>query len=93
MQTSASLNAAGVFDGNTHTWCTVALRGFTGSVAPIVFDNNGLGIWPPTPEQAKHQYGVDGSAIPFSTHDRRVTWQNQVPADIMAQAGKIGLAH
>jgi hypothetical protein len=91
MNSSARMNAAGVITGSTHIWCTVALRGFTGSVCPVLLDANGLAIWPQSTEQAKHRYGVDGSAIPFTTHDRRVTWQNQVPADIVARAASMKL--
>lgn len=94
MHSSASFNpTSGVISGTTRTWCTVALRGFTGSVVPILLDQGGMPIWPNTPADAKHQYGVDGSAIPFTTHDRTDNWWNQVPSDVAQRAAKLEFLH
>lgn len=96
MHSTASFNpSTGVITGTTRTWCTVALRGFTGSVVPIALNQAGMPIWPATPEDGnvKHQYGVDGFAVPFTTHDRKDTWHNQMPADIAQQAAKLEFMH
>jgi hypothetical protein len=94
MHSWASFNpTSGVISGKTRTWCTVALRGFTGSVVPILLDQGGMPIWPNTVPDAKHQYGVDGSAIPFKTHDRTDNWWNQVPSDVAQRAAKLEFLH
>jgi hypothetical protein len=52
-------------------------------------------IWPGTPADVnvKHQYGVDGSAIPFKTHDRTENWWNQVPSEVAQRAAKLEFLH
>jgi hypothetical protein len=93
MHSSASLNAGGQLTGQTRTWCTVALRGFTGSCCPLLLDDQDRVIWPPNLDAAKHQYGVDGYAVPFARSDRTDTWLHQIDAGIVAQAAKIRFLH
>lgn len=74
--------------GQTHIWCTNWGRGFHGSAVPILFDANGGAIWPRSVQEMnaqKHQYGVDGTALFWSTSDRVVPWVNTVPADVVAK--------
>lgn len=86
MQSHATVASTGLITGTTHIWCTVALRGFTGSVSPVLLDSGDKPIWPANMEAAKHQYGVDGTAILWGQHDRRVNWSNQVDQATLAQA-------
>src|SRR5262249_12537676 len=58
MHSWASVASTGLISGHTHTWCTIDLRGFHGSVVAILLDGDGKTIWPPNPQVTKHQYGV-----------------------------------
>jgi hypothetical protein len=68
----------------THTWCTIDLRGFHGSVIPVLLGADGKAVWPPDAQAAKHQYGVDGVWI--GQHDRTDYWSHQVGPGVVAQA-------
>jgi hypothetical protein len=84
MHSWASMASTGLISGHTRTWCTVDLRGFTGSTLAFLLDVNGKVIWPADPDASKHRYGVDGVWI--GTHDRTDYWANQVDAAIIPQA-------
>lgn len=91
MNSVASMASTGLISGRTRIWCTKDFAGFHGSVFPVLLDGDAKTIWPENPQIAKHQYGVDGSSIPFSTSDRTVFWTNQVPAATIAQAKSLAL--
>lgn len=93
MNSSASLGADGTVQGSTHIWTTVALSGFHGSVVPLVMGQDGKAIWPPSIASAKHQFGVDGTAIFWNPHDLTVNWTASVPTEVMAQAKNLGLVN
>jgi hypothetical protein len=84
LHTWASMNASGLIFGHTHTWCTIDLRGFHGSVIPVLLGADGKAVWPPDAQAAKHQYGVDGVWI--GQHDRTDYWSHQVGPGVVAQA-------
>ena len=93
MNSSVSLAADGTIRGSTHIWTTVALSGFHGSVVPMVLDQGGKAIWPPSIAAAKHQFGVDGTAIIWNPHDLTVNWSASVPSSIVAQAKALALVN
>jgi hypothetical protein len=84
MQSWASMNNGGLISGHTHTWCNVDLRGFHGSVLPVLLDANGKAVWPSDPDGNKHPYGVDGVWV--GTHDRTDYWTNQADSGALAKA-------
>lgn len=69
----------------------MGLKGFHGSVLPLVLDANDKVIWPSNPDSQKHTYGVDGFLSPFSSHDRTDYWANTVDAETMANAKALQL--
>jgi hypothetical protein len=71
----------------------VGLKGFHGSVLPLVLDATGKVIWPSDPDSQKHTYGVDGFLSPFGPHDRTDYWANTVDAATMANAKAIQLVN
>lgn len=81
MNSSASMNGDGLIHGRTRIWCRWHIRGFTGSVVPVLLDRDGRVLWGGT-DAEKHRYGVDGRSVPFKKSDRTVRWQNQVPAGV-----------
>lgn len=89
MRSWASMASTGLISGHTHIWCTIDLRGFHGSVFPVLLDADDKVVWPPNPEVAKHQYGVDGAWV--GTHDRTVYWSNQADAAAVAKARSLAL--
>ncbi|MDL5156584.1 hypothetical protein [Actinomycetospora termitidis] len=95
MNTTAQLSAGGTITGTTRIWCTWALRGYTGSVAPIVLDAQDRVLWPENVRDVKQQYGVDGTAIPFKPSDRTESWSVNVPTEIMqsGQVHRLALLH
>jgi hypothetical protein len=84
MRSWASVSSSGLISGHTRTWCTIDLRGFHGSIVPVLLGTDGKAVWPPNPQDAKHQYGVDGAWI--GTHDRTDYWSNQVDSGSLAKA-------
>jgi hypothetical protein len=93
MHSWASLASNGLISGHTHTWSTLGLKGFHGSVLPLVLDAAGMVIWPSDPDSQKHTYGVDGFLSPFGPHDRTDYWANPVDAATMANAKAIQLVN
>jgi len=91
MHSWASLASNGLISGHTHTWSTLGVKGFHGSVLPVVLDASGKVIWPADPDSQKHTYGVDGFLSPFGPHDRTDYWSNTVDAATMANAKAIQL--
>lgn len=91
MHSWASLASNGLISGHTRTWSTLGVKGFHGSVLPVVLDVSGQVIWPSDPDHQKHTYGVDGFLGPFSPHDRTDYWANTVDAATMANARSIQL--
>jgi hypothetical protein len=91
MHSWASVASNGLIFGHTHTWCNYDLKGFHGSVLPVLLDgeNPPKVIWPPDPDQQKHTYGVDGVWI--GTHDRTDYWSNQVDPATLANAKALHL--
>ena len=91
MHSWTSLASNGLISGHTHTWSTLGVRGFHGSVLPLVLDADNNVIWPSDPDSQKHSYGVDGWLSPFGPHDRTDYWTNTVDAGTMANAKAIQL--
>ena len=91
MHSWASMASTGLISGHTRTWCTVDLRGFHGSVIAVLLGADGKVVWPPNPQDTKHQYGVDGVWV--GTHDRTDYWANQADAAILAQAKSLQCIH
>jgi hypothetical protein len=91
MESQASMASNGLISGHTHTWSTLGLKGFHGSVLPLVLDVNNKVIWPSDPDSQKHTYGVDGFMSPFSPHDRTDYWANTVDAATVRNAKAIKL--
>lgn len=91
MESQGSMASNGLLSGKTHTWSTLGLKGFHGSVLPVVTDANSKIIWPSDPDSQKHTYGVDGFLSPFSPHDRTDYWTNNVDAATVRNAKAITL--
>ena len=91
MHSWGSLASNGLISGHTRTWSTLGVKGFHGSVLPVVLNASGQVIWPSDPDSQKHTYGVDGFLSPFSPHDRTDYWANTVDAATMANASSIHL--
>lgn len=89
MESWASLASNGLISGHTHIWCTKDLAGFHGSVFPVLLDGTGNIVWPPNPQDVKHQYGVDGRWVGVS--DRTSYWSDQVDAGALGQAKSLAL--
>ena len=92
MHSWASMASNGLISGRTHTWSTLGVKGFHGSVLPPVLDADNKVIWPSDPDSQKHSYGVDGFLSPFGPHDRTDYWANTVDAATVANAKAIQLA-
>ncbi|MDN5856057.1 MAG: hypothetical protein L0K86_25095 [Actinomycetia bacterium] len=95
MSSTATMSPDGTIRGTTRIWCRWALRGFTGSVVPALFDKDGRVLWPLDVGSEKHQYGVDGTHVPFKDSDRTENWQNKVPQSVVASGtiARLGLVH
>jgi hypothetical protein len=91
MHSWASMADNGLISGQTRTWSTLPFEGFHGSVLPLVLDANGKTIWPSDPDSQKHTYGVDGTDVPFKTHDETEPWANTVDSATLANAKAIQL--
>jgi hypothetical protein len=91
MHTTGSMASTGLISARTRTWCTIDLTGFHGSVVAVLLDGAGKAIWPPNPQETKHQFGVDGVWV--GTHDRTDAWANQADPAVLAQAKSLGFIH
>ena len=91
MHSWASMNSTGLISGHTRTWCTVDLRGFHGSVFPVLLDGSGKAVWPTDPQAVKNRYGVDG--VWTGTHDRTDYWTDQVDASVLPRAKSLACVH
>jgi hypothetical protein len=91
MHSWGSMASNGLISGHTRIWTTLGLKGFHGSVVPLVLDAANKVIWPSDPDSQKHTYWVDGWAIPFSNHDQTQPWANTVDAATLADAKTISL--
>ncbi len=89
MHTWASMSHSGLITGRSRVWCTIDLRGFHGSVIPMLLDGDQKVIWPPNPQVSKRgAWGVDGVWI--GVHDITVPWTCQADPAILAQARTLG---
>jgi hypothetical protein len=85
MHTWASMASGGLISGRTRIWCTIDLRGFHGSVIPMLLDAAGKVIWPPNPQVSKQgPWGVDGVWI--GPHDRTIPWAVTSDPAVLGQA-------
>jgi hypothetical protein len=89
MHSWASLASNGLISGHTHTWSTLGVKGFHGSVLPLVLNSDKQVIWPSDPDAQKHTYGVDGFLSIFGPHDRTDYWANSVDAATVGNAASI----
>ena len=83
------VNPPGQIRGATRVWTEEALRGFEGSVTVFLLDENGQPVF----QASEGPWGVNGQAIPGAPSDRTLDWAEVVPADAMALARKIVIAH
>jgi hypothetical protein len=81
MHTNATLtrnpDGSGHINAVTRTSEMTMLRGFKGSVAIAILDENHQALW----VSETQNYGVDGTA--FGTHDRTDNWVDTVPAALL----------
>jgi len=81
MHTNATLtrnaDGSGRINAVTRTSEMTMLRGFKGSVAIAVLDENHQALW----VSQTQNYGVDGTA--FGTHDRTDNWGDTIPAALV----------
>lgn len=70
-------DGSGHLNAVTHIWEVTKLRGFRGSVAVAVLDENKQRLW----VSGTQTYGVDGTMI--GTHDRTENWSDTVPAQLL----------
>jgi hypothetical protein len=77
MSTAASIYASGSLNCVTHTWEVTDLRGFRGSVAVALLDQNQNTLW----VSGTQHFGVDGRW--FGTSDRTDNWSDNVPAAVL----------
>ena len=78
-------DGSGYANGVTHIWEITDLRGFRGSVAVAVLDQNKKLLW----VSRTLSYGVDGRLI--GTSDRTVNWNDTVPGQLMPQIRYIAI--
>ncbi|HLJ26855.1 MAG TPA: hypothetical protein VKY85_09110 [Candidatus Angelobacter sp.] len=81
MDTTVTINKNGDGSGHlnavTHIWEITQLRGFRGSVAVVLLDENKNSLWVSHTET----YGVDGKML--GTSDRTENWSDTVPAPLL----------
>lgn len=86
MHTSLSY-ASGQVIGVTRTWSTILLRGFRGTVLPLLLDSDGLAMWPPNPDGEKHSFSVTG--VWLGNHDRTDSWTNTIDLNVLSELTSI----
>ena len=85
METTAVLNADGKIYGQTTTWSTWKLRGFTGTVLLLVADESGNVLF----RSNKHTFGVDGTWVPGKQSRRTDLWEEQMDASTAQKASSV----
>ncbi len=78
-------DGSGQLSALTHTWEVTDLRGFRGSVAVVVLDENKKLLWVSTTQN----YGVDGRWV--GTSDRKENWADTIPAQQLSQARYVAI--
>ncbi|SNT56307.1 hypothetical protein [Actinacidiphila glaucinigra] len=86
MNTTASVSPDGLITGTTTIWSTAELYGFHGSAVPVILDSQDKILWPTNINAEKHQYGVDGTMVPFGAASKRVEhWNNKIDPALLNQ--------
>jgi len=85
METTAVLNEDGKIYGQTTTWSTWKLEGFTGTAIVLVADANGNVLY----RSNKHTYGVDGTWVPGKQSRRTDMWEEQMDASTAQKAASL----
>lgn len=82
MHTDLQIFSNGLLMAITHTWSGNDFQGFHGSVAVALLDESRKLLWTSHTET----FGVDGRLVPLGHKDRVDPWNDNVPAQVLAQA-------
>ncbi|GBF82454.1 MIR domain-containing protein [Aphanothece sacrum] len=88
MTTKVTVSPDGQLTAETHTRTKVDLKGFTGSVIVVIYNQEGRAHI-----SGKHSFGVNGQLIPGGPSDRKDTWQESVPLEISSKANRVAIVH
>lgn len=88
MKTEITISSTGRIDGETKTWSTEALRGFTGGVMVFLYDADGNVLH----STKLRKYGVNGTTM-GPPDNRKDLWNEPVDPAVVVKTKKYAIVH